>query len=132
MQIAMLSLMGEAYAKKGDRAEVMRIYQQLKSSNASNAEFFLKQYVLPRQDEHPPIQRSKKDTDVLKILRNVSTTDDVRQAAWDAFHAAADVDDFKRRFDGIPLPNEVKAELWDLKYGLRTPTGNPFRDGQLQ
>jgi hypothetical protein len=125
MQTAMLSVMGEAFAKKGQRAEVMRIYQQLKSSNASYAEYFFKEYVLPRQDEHPLTQRSKKDGDVLRILRNASATDDVRQAAWDAFHAAADIDDFNRRFDGIPLPNEAKTELKDLKFGSKAPTGNP-------
>lgn len=124
-QSILLFVMGEAYAKKGNRAEVMRIYQQLKSSNASNAEYFFKQYVLPQQDEHPSTQQSKKDRDVLRILRSASTTDDVRQAAWDAFHASADVDDFKRRLDGIALPNEVKAKLWDLKFGPQVPTGNP-------
>ena len=124
-QTVMLFVIGEAYAKKGDRAEVMHIYQQLKASNANNADYFFKEYVLPRQDEHPSTKRSKTDRDLVTILRNTSTTDDVRQAAWDAFHAAADANDFKRRFDAIPLPNEVKAKLWDLKFGPQVPTGNP-------
>ena len=120
-QTVMLFVMGEAYAKKGDHAQVMHIYQQLKSSNASDADYFFKEYVLTRQDEYPSTQRSKRDRDVIKILRNASTADNVRQAAWDAFHAAADAEDFERRFDAIPLPNEVKAELWDLKFGAKFP-----------
>jgi hypothetical protein len=36
-------------------------------------------------------------------------------------------DDFQRRFDPIPLPNEIKHKLWDLKFGSQTTTGNPSR-----
>ena len=131
MQGAMLAIMGEAYTKKGDRAEVMRIYQKLKGSNASYAEYFFKLYVLPGQDENPATKRSRMDSDVLRILRNASTTDDVRQAAWDAFHAATDVDDLNRRFDGVPLPREVKLELRDLKFGSKAPTGSPSQNWRV-
>jgi len=124
-QPVMLFLMGEAYAKKGDRAGVMRIYKQLKASNATNAEHFFKEYVLPQANEHSTTKRPKTDRDLLAILRNASITDDIRQAAWDAFHAAADANDFKRRFDAIPLPNEVKAQIWDLKFAPPHSTGNP-------
>jgi S1-C subfamily serine protease len=125
MQIAMLSVMGEAYAKKGDRAEVICIYQQIKSSNASYAEYFFKEYALPRQNEHPSTQRSKKDSDALRILRSASTTDDVRQAAWDAFHTATNEGDFMRRLNALSLPDKIKRELWELKFGSQVPTGNP-------
>lgn len=123
----MLMLMGVAYAKKGDREQVMRVYRELKASDPKTAEYFFKEYVLRRPKEHRLKQMSKQDDGVLRVLRNAPTADDTRQAAWDAFHAALNEDDFKRRFDAIPLADTVKAELWELKFGSQTPTtGNPF------
>jgi tetratricopeptide (TPR) repeat protein len=108
---------GAAYAGKGDREQVLRIYRELKASSPLTAKDFFREYVLPQPDEHPSAQRSKQDRDLIRILRNASTTDDIRQAAWDAFHAAVDSDDFVRRFDTISLPNEIKSKLWNLKFG---------------
>jgi S1-C subfamily serine protease len=55
----MLLLVGRVYAKKGDRDQVLRIYQELKTSDPKLAEYFFKDYVLPRPDEHASKHRSK-------------------------------------------------------------------------
>jgi tetratricopeptide (TPR) repeat protein len=44
----MLTLEGNAYAEKGDREQVLRVYQQLKGIDPKEAEYFFKAYVLPR------------------------------------------------------------------------------------
>jgi tetratricopeptide (TPR) repeat protein len=124
MQIALLSVMGEAYAKKGDRAEVMHVYQQIKSTNANYAEFFFKEYLLPQRDEHSSNDWSKLDQDVIRILRSARTTDDTRQAVWDAIHAATNEEDLVRRLDAFPLPDKIKRELWDSRFGSKAPAGN--------
>jgi S1-C subfamily serine protease len=125
---------GRAYDRMKDRDQVLRIYQELKASDPGSAEYFFKEYVLPRPDQHPSKQRSKRNTDndVIRVLDNASTNAEIKLAAWHALHAAVNGDDFKRRFDAIALPDEVKAELWDLKFGSLTPAGNPFRGEELQ
>ncbi len=50
----MLNLEGEAYAKKGDRAQILRIYQQLKGIDPHEAEFFIKLYALPARGSDGP------------------------------------------------------------------------------
>lgn len=50
-----------------------------------------------------------------EYLKTVSTTDTVRAAVWDAFHQAANEDDFATALKRMPLPQHVKAELWDRK-----------------
>jgi S1-C subfamily serine protease len=67
------------------------------------------------------IDEGARDRVIFEILQYASATDAIRTAAWDAFHAAVDGDDFNSRFDVIPLPNEVKTELRDLKFGSRKP-----------
>ncbi len=47
---AMLLLCGKAYAGKGDRKEVLRIYQQLKSEDAELGERFFRSCVIPNSD----------------------------------------------------------------------------------
>jgi len=59
---------------------------------------------------------------VERILRRAQITEAVRDAAWDAFFAAASPTDFKTRFEGLTLPTEVKAALWDVKYGAQVTT----------
>ncbi len=132
MKSTVLLFEGRAYDRMKDRKQVLEIYTKLKAVDPKGAEYFFREYVLPQASEHPSKQQSKTDGDVLRILRSASTTDDLRTAAWDAFHAAADVDDFKHRFDVIALPDHVKEELYDLKFGSRTPTGNPLRGGKPQ
>jgi S1-C subfamily serine protease len=129
MKSTVLLFEGRAYDRENDREQVMRIYQQLKASDdPKTAELFFQLFVLPQPSEHPSKRRSKRDDVLFEILQNASATDAIRRAAWDAFHAAVDGDDFKRRFDVIALPNEVKRELWELKFGSRKPpTGTAIR-----
>jgi len=119
MKSSVLYAEGLAYAENDDRDQVVHIYQKLKTSDPKTAELFFHDFVLPQPGLHLSKEGSSQNRKLITILRNASTTDDIRQAAWDAFHAAVDVNDFKRRFDAIPLPEEVKAELWDLKFGSR-------------
>ena len=51
---------GMAHDSKKDRAQVMRIYQKLKVSDPNMAEGFFRDFVLPRPDEPPSEQRSRK------------------------------------------------------------------------
>jgi S1-C subfamily serine protease len=56
----MLDFLGAAYAKKGDRDQVLRIYRELKGSDPKMAEKFLRKYVLPtRGDNASPKFASK-------------------------------------------------------------------------
>jgi S1-C subfamily serine protease len=119
MKSSVLYAEGLAYAENDDRDQVVHIYQKLKTSDPKTAELFFHDFVLPQPGLHLSKEGSSQNRKLITILRNASTTDDIRQAAWDAFHAAVDLNDFKRRFDAIPLPEEVKAELWDLKFGSR-------------
>jgi len=50
----MLNLEGEVYTKKGDRAQILRIYQQLKGIDPREAEFFFKLYLLPGRGSDIP------------------------------------------------------------------------------
>lgn len=49
-----LTFLGEAYAKRGDRKQVLRIYQELKNTNPRIAEDFLREYVLPTRGDNTP------------------------------------------------------------------------------
>lgn len=44
-------------------------------------------------------------------------SDDVRASAWDAFHTSANVDELTNALKGLSLPDDLKADLWDLKAG---------------
>jgi hypothetical protein len=37
------------------------------------------------------------------------------------YRAATSPDDFRRRFDAVPVPRFVKAALWEAKYGTSAP-----------
>lgn len=56
-------------------------------------------------------------------LRRAPVAPSLRADAWDAFHAATDADDLTRRISALKIPDDVKADLWDLKVGntLQTP-----------
>lgn len=51
---SVLALLGKAQAKKGDREEVLRIYQELKGSDPKKAEEFFREYVLPHRGSGRP------------------------------------------------------------------------------
>jgi tetratricopeptide (TPR) repeat protein len=125
MKSSLLFRVGEAYAEEGDAEQVLQIYKELKVNDPGTAETLFRNYVLPPPKDPGLKGWSKRDRNVTRVLRYVQTTDDIRQAAWAAFHAAMNADDFQRRFDLIPLPNEIKHKLWDLKFGSQTTTGNP-------
>lgn len=55
---------------------------------------------------------------VTDLLRAAQTTNDVRASAWDAFQQSADANELATRIKDLPLPNEVKAQLWDAKHGV--------------
>lgn len=49
------------------------------------------------------------------ILRSVNVPDNVRADAWDAFQQSKDENDLASRIQGMTLPQDTKAVLWDLK-----------------
>jgi hypothetical protein len=64
------------------------------------------------------------------MLRSTQGIDDnARADAWDAFHGAKNEDDLATKLQGMNLPNELKANLWDAKHAASaaptlSPTGN--------
>lgn len=63
-------------------------------------------------------------TDIRFILDRYNAPDEVKAQAWDNFYGAISEEDFKRRFDSLPLPEDVKADLWDAKFQAQ-PTPLP-------
>lgn len=51
---------------------------------------------------------------VADYLRTVQTSDIVRASAWDAVHDATDDADLTKRLQRVPVPNDVRAQLFDL------------------
>lgn len=52
---------------------------------------------------------------VAGILSKSPLGNTVRADAWDAFHDASDENDLTERLKKLSLPDNVKADLWDLK-----------------
>jgi hypothetical protein len=51
------------------------------------------------------------------ILKNATgVPDPIKALAWDAFHLSKSKTDFQKRIGALPLSDDVKADLWDLKY----------------
>jgi hypothetical protein len=51
------------------------------------------------------------------ILDGIQGVDnEVRAQAWDAYHNSTSGDDFQKQMDGVNIPREIKAKLWDTKY----------------
>lgn len=68
------------------------------------------------------------------VLKPAAAAPDVKGAAWRAFFTAESPTDFRSQFDALALPAEVKAQLWDLKFGaaaaaVPSPTAAP-RNGK--
>src|ERR1700738_3533624 len=49
------------------------------------------------------------------LLRHMTIPKSVKAAAWDAFHNAKTPDDLTAQLKALPLPQTVRADLWDLK-----------------
>lgn len=53
------------------------------------------------------------------ILDSLQVPRPLKAQAWEDWNRASDENDFKQRFDKINLPAEVKARLWEEKYGQK-------------
>lgn len=60
-------------------------------------------------------------TDILPILQGVDAAQDVRAAAWDAFHLAHTPEQLRGLLEYMPLPRTAKAALWDAKFPQEQP-----------
>lgn len=69
---------------------------------------------------------------VADYLRTVKTTDAVRAQAWDAVHSATSDDDLTNRLQRLPVLNDVKAQLFDLKPHVTPAKSEPARDSWRQ
>lgn len=49
----------------------------------------------------------------------------LRADAWDAFHQSATPEELTQKIQALPLPKEVKAQLWDLKHGAASTVPSP-------
>lgn len=54
--------------------------------------------------------------DVLSLLQSVDAGQDVRAAAWDAFHLSQTPEQLRGLLEYLPLPRDTKAALWDVKF----------------
>lgn len=55
--------------------------------------------------------------DLEGYLKKLPVTDDVRAAAWDAYHGAKSSEEFTSSIRGVGIPENAKADLWDQKNG---------------
>jgi len=53
------------------------------------------------------------------ILDSLQVPQPLKAQAWEDWNRASDENDFKQRFDKIDLPTEVKARLWEEKFGQK-------------
>jgi len=113
---SVLALLGKAHAKKGDREEVLRIYQELKGSDPKKAEEFFREYVLPQPGATAQPKKMSQRDQLLRILRNAPIDDATRQHAWDTFYQASSPDDFIARIDKLNIPDTVKRSIYDLRF----------------
>lgn len=67
------------------------------------------------------------DQRVIDILRNAPVTDADRDAMWQSYTSAASKDDFRRAFDAINAPREVKAQLWEAKFSAAAAAPKPVQ-----
>jgi hypothetical protein len=56
------------------------------------------------------------DEQVISILRNAPVMDTDRDAMWTAYKSAASREEFRRQFDTMPVPKEIKRQLWFAKF----------------
>ena len=112
----MLAMVGMAYAEKGDREQVLRIYQQLKGSDPKMAERFFREYVLPKPAATAPPEKMLQQGQLLRILRHAPIDDATRDKAWDAFYWAPSPDDFTARINKLNIPDTVKQSIYDLRF----------------
>lgn len=77
-------------------------------------------------------------TDPKAVLDPIPVANDMKANAWDAYSQATSPDDFKARFDKIALPDNAKADLWDMKFkggisalsGLTAPKTTLLQDAE--
>ncbi len=64
-------------------------------------------------------------TDPRAVLDPISVGNDIKANAWDAYSQAKSPDDFKAKFDKLALPDNAKADLWDMKFkgGIKSLSG---------
>lgn len=60
--------------------------------------------------------------DLQSYLKTVNTNNDTRAAAWDATSNATDSNDFVSKMQGVNLPQNVKADLWEGRFGKGYPS----------
>jgi tetratricopeptide (TPR) repeat protein len=113
---SMLSFLGEAYAKKGDREQVLRIYQELKGSDPKIGEKFFRENVLPKPAAMAQAKKMSQRDQLLRILRNAPIDDTTRQEAWDAFNQASSSDDLVARLNKLNIPDTVKQSIYGLQF----------------
>lgn len=114
--VVLLALEGRAYAGKGDREQVSRIYRELKASSPRFAEDFFREYVLPKRGATAQPKKMSQRDQLLRILHNAPIDDATRQEAWDAFYQAYSPDEFTVRINKLNIPDAVKQSIYDLRF----------------
>ncbi|HEX6038865.1 hypothetical protein [Longimicrobium sp.] len=63
--------------------------------------------------------------DLEAVLRRSPLTNQQRAELWDAFEGSADQDELAGRLEGLQIPKQVKADLWDMKGAGSAPAPAP-------
>jgi hypothetical protein len=67
---------------------------------------------------------------IRSVLDPAKVDNNVKAAAFDAFYDATSPEDFVNRFKSINLPEDTKAQLWDMRFGQEQAEakekGSPF------
>ncbi|MDP9113429.1 MAG: hypothetical protein M3O20_07080 [Acidobacteriota bacterium] len=61
------------------------------------------------------------------MFQSLPVDDGVKAQAYSDFTAAKTPQDFQQRFDALPLPRPIKAQLWDLRFGAPNAPVDPQR-----
>ncbi len=68
------------------------------------------QHPTPPQTIAPPLDPAESILRSTKGIKEDSLAD-----AWDAYHNSQDIDTLSSRLQNLPIPEEMKAQLWDAK-----------------
>ncbi len=64
----------------------------------------------------PAPPKAPGEDEFLKTLRQSTITDSLRQELWDVYHSTNDPKEFKKNLDKIPIPQNNKDDITDMKF----------------
>ena len=71
---------------------------------------------IPQPEYYAPNVPTEVSGYLKTILDSAPVEQNTKADSWDAFHATQSPEEFTDHFDALPLPQSVKADLFDLKF----------------